>query len=200
MIHDFEPFFCPIETCSSPFSCANTHSGWVAHLTSEHSQPTWLCWHCRSDAGASFPSAQDLDEHLKQLHIHEVSDEQRPALVESNIIKEQYLLQSCPFCGGFPEDIEKQFPNRKSSQAQDSLIVHLKDHLISVALMLLPVRAEVSEDFNVTDEDNGIDKNEIGSRNESHNDRIHDFYNENEENVSDFLISTSPSLPEQLPG
>ncbi|KLU81030.1 hypothetical protein MAPG_00125 [Magnaporthiopsis poae ATCC 64411] len=146
LVRDFEPFFCVLEDCSSPFACADTYNGWLAHLKDKHSPPTWRCWHCGPQATVSFSSPGEHDGHLREHHGHAVSDAHRPALVKHSMIRKQGGLHSCPFCGGFPEEIEQRFPDRQSSQAQEALIAHVKAHLISVALLLAPIRAEGTND------------------------------------------------------
>ena len=48
-------------------------------------------------------------------------------------------MQDCPFRGGFPEEIEKDHPNRDCKQARESLSKHVRDHLVSVTLILAPL-------------------------------------------------------------
>ncbi|KAL8376138.1 hypothetical protein RB595_007312 [Gaeumannomyces hyphopodioides] len=157
LIRDFEPFFCVLEDCSSPFACADTYSGWLAHLKDKHSPPTWRCWHCGPQTTASFSSPGELDNHLREHHDHAASDAQRSAFVKHSMIRNQEGLQSCPFCGGFPEDIEKRFPDRQSPQAQEALVAHVRTHLISVALVLAPIRAEGTNDDGIgSDADSNV--------------------------------------------
>ncbi|KAF6831808.1 ankyrin repeat protein [Colletotrichum musicola] len=191
LIRDFEPFFCVRERCSSPFACADTYSGWLAHLKDQHSPRAWRCWHCGPKNTLYFSSSEELDSHLREHHGHEVSDVHRSALVKHGMTRKQVRLQSCPFCGSFPEDIEKRFPDRESSQAQDTLLAHVKAHLISIALVLAPIRAEGTNDDN-----SGSDANSdvLGYRRDIKSDRGDSDLDSDE---YDYKISsqlTSPDL------
>ncbi|KAI0543458.1 hypothetical protein F4679DRAFT_577614 [Xylaria curta] len=141
LIHDFEPFFCVFDDCSSPFTCADTYTGWLAHMRDAHTQPEWYCWHCKT---ASYPlspfsTSEELEDHLKNHHREEITDSLRSTLVKHSMIRDQYALHECPFCNGFPEEIEKNYRNRDSEQARESLSKHVRDHLVSVALILAPL-------------------------------------------------------------
>ncbi|KAJ4315291.1 hypothetical protein N0V84_008447 [Fusarium piperis] len=54
------------------------------------------------------------------------------------MLRHEHALQECPFCGGFPEEIEKLWPDRNSKPAREALEKHVRDHLIDVALILAP--------------------------------------------------------------
>ncbi|KAF7517070.1 hypothetical protein G7054_g13929 [Neopestalotiopsis clavispora] len=102
LIHDFEPFFCVIDDCSVPFSCADTYTAWIFHM-------------------------QAVDDPL------------RPTSIKYSKTQNQQALQECPFCGGFPEEIETKYPTRYCDEANEALEKHVRDHLISVAMILAPV-------------------------------------------------------------
>ncbi|KAI8262375.1 NACHT-domain-containing protein [Colletotrichum sp. SAR11_239] len=61
-------------------------------------------------------------------------------------LKEQYVLEECPFCGGFPAEIESEYSDRNLQQAREALQKHVRDHLVSVALILAPVEVSELED------------------------------------------------------
>ncbi|UKZ79253.1 hypothetical protein TrVFT333_007003 [Trichoderma virens FT-333] len=44
------------------------------------------------------------------------------------------LLEECPFCGEFPAELEKAYPDQKSDQAYKALVEHIRDHLFRVAM------------------------------------------------------------------
>ncbi|KAL2678788.1 hypothetical protein Neosp_009539 [[Neocosmospora] mangrovei] len=66
-------------------------------------------------------------------------EQQKPATV---MVRDQHALQDCPFCGGFPEEIEKDHPDRDGEQAREALQKHVRDHLVSAALILAPMEME----------------------------------------------------------
>lgn len=102
-----------------------------------HTQPRWHCWHCADTP--PFFSAAEFEIHLEGHHSREVADTLRPTLIKHSLVHERHALQDCPFCGGFPEEIEKDLPDRDGKQAQEALEKHVRDHLVSVALFLAPV-------------------------------------------------------------
>lgn len=60
-------------------------------------------------------------------------------------MRDRRTLQECPFCGGFPDDIDEAYPDRSRKQAIEALEKHVRDHLISVSLILAPAETEESE-------------------------------------------------------
>ncbi|KAI0881979.1 uncharacterized protein GGS22DRAFT_171263 [Annulohypoxylon maeteangense] len=138
LIHDFEPFFCVFDNCTSPFTCTDTYTGWLAHMRDTHTQPEWHCWHCKTSS-SPFSTAAELESHLVKHHREEVTESLRPTLVKHSLVRDQHPLRECPFCGGFPEEIEKTYPDRDSKQAREVLEKHVRDHLVSTALILAPV-------------------------------------------------------------
>ncbi|KAJ4123170.1 hypothetical protein NW768_009698 [Fusarium equiseti] len=163
LIHDFEPFLCVFDDCSSPFNCADTYAGWLVHMQKVHTEPRWHCWHC-GDA-APFFSAAELKIHLERYHYNEVTDSLRPTLVKHSLVYGQHALQDCPFCGGFPDDIENDHPNIDGKEAQEALEKHVRDHLVSLALFLVPVEAE----------QDGLDCDDTQSEAQRGNDSEHDL-------------------------
>lgn len=102
-----------------------------------HTQPEWHCWHCKT--GRQFSNSADLETHLEILHQEEVTDSLRPTLVKHSMVRDQPVLQDCPFCGGYPEEIEKDDPDRNGKRAREALEKHVRDHLIAVSMILAPV-------------------------------------------------------------
>ncbi|KAI1173275.1 hypothetical protein F4777DRAFT_558292 [Nemania sp. FL0916] len=144
VIRDFEPFFCVIENCHSPFACADTYTGWDAHMSNIHTKQKWRCWLCNTAPSSLclFSTRTLLETHLKEYHKNEITDSLRPTLITHSMVRDQHALQMCPFCGGFPVEIEKDFPDRNSEQAHESLIKHVRNELITAALLLAPRQTE----------------------------------------------------------
>ncbi|KAI1113746.1 hypothetical protein F5Y14DRAFT_451758 [Nemania sp. NC0429] len=139
LIHDFEPLFCVFDDCLAPFLCADTYTGWLAHMRDTHTRPKWHCSYCKTDSLSSSPfdTPTELENHLEKHH--QVTESLRPTLVSRSMIRDQHALEECPFCGGFPEEVEKDYPDRDSEQAREALDKHVRDHLVSVALILAPL-------------------------------------------------------------
>lgn len=55
------------------------------------------------------------------------------------MLRHEHALQECPFCGGFPQEIEDNWSDRDSKTAREALEKHVRDHLVDVALILAPV-------------------------------------------------------------
>ncbi|KAI5925583.1 hypothetical protein F4810DRAFT_659187 [Camillea tinctor] len=146
VMHDFEPYFCVFDDCCSPFTCANTYDGWVAHMRDTHTQAEWHCWYCKTVFSGPFSTPIELENHLVENHQEKDIDSIRPTIVKHSVIHGQYALQHCPFCGGFPEEIEKVYLDRDCKQARETLQKHVRDHLIAVALILAPVETRETDD------------------------------------------------------
>ncbi|CAJ0549768.1 Ff.00g033810.m01.CDS01 [Fusarium sp. VM40] len=139
LIHDFEPFFCVYDECSSPFSCSDTFTGLLAHMRDAHTQPKWRCWHCNTTSSPKmFSSADELNDHLENCHSTEVKDSLRSTVLEHSIVSTQHALRDCPFCGGFPIEIEERPSHQDREEALEKLEKHVREHLANVALILAP--------------------------------------------------------------
>lgn len=143
VIHDLEPFFCVFDECRSPFACVNSYTGWLNHMRNKHTQPKWHCWYCKIAGSSSTSSTpEELESHLKEKHQNEVTDLLRPTLVKNSMIRPNHALRECPFCGEFPKDVEVDPSKRGHHSALVKLEKHVKDHLVSVALILAPMERE----------------------------------------------------------
>ncbi|KAF4463390.1 serine threonine kinase [Fusarium albosuccineum] len=116
---------------------------------------------------SDFPKKPKLDP--THHHEEEIPDMFHPTLVKHNVIYDQHPLQSCPFCGGFPEELEKQYPEPGCDKGLEALEKHVRDHLISVALILAPVEMnELEKECDETkseaerDDNSVLDPNSVG--------------------------------------
>ncbi|RSL81917.1 hypothetical protein CEP51_005513 [Fusarium floridanum] len=87
-------------------------------------------------------STVQLETHLESHHQKEVSGSLRPTLVKHSMVRNQHALQDCPFCGGYPEEIERHHPDRDGKQAHEALEKHVRDHLVSISMILAPAETE----------------------------------------------------------
>ncbi|PNP50354.1 hypothetical protein THARTR1_08958 [Trichoderma harzianum] len=60
--------------------------------------------------------------------------------------KGPFLFESCPFCGGYPDVVEKRFPNVDTPEAQTELRKHIKQHMHDIAFFLPPYRDDISNE------------------------------------------------------
>ncbi|KAH8680260.1 hypothetical protein BGZ61DRAFT_551033 [Ilyonectria robusta] len=140
---DFEPYFCLFEGCETPFEVPNSFSGLLSHLQ-EHLP---LRWH------ADLPGGEHKefdDEVLFEEHVRThggVSGDALAIMKETSLRRAAFLFKSCPFCGGYPDVIEKKYPNPIDTDAQLALRRHIKQHMHDIALFLPPYREDTFENF-----------------------------------------------------
>ncbi|KAH7007100.1 hypothetical protein EDB80DRAFT_718218 [Ilyonectria destructans] len=140
---DFEPYFCLFEGCKIPFEVPNSFSGLLSHLQ-EHLP---LRWH------ADLPGGEHKefdDEVLFEEHVRThggVSGDALAIMKETSLRRAAFLFTSCPFCGGYPDVIEKKYPNPIDTDAQLALRRHIKQHMHDIALFLPPYREDTFENF-----------------------------------------------------
>lgn len=143
-MRDFEPFFCVFDDCKHPFESSDSFSGWITHVQQEHMP---LRWHCTAPVHdpMSFTEKENFEEHMRS-HYDHLTDPLLSRLTKHSERREARILQSCPFCGGLPEELEREFPNQQDPEAQQAFQRHLKNHLIDIALILPPIRVDMHEE------------------------------------------------------
>jgi len=139
-MQDLEPYFCTFEKCKLPFDVTNSFEGLLNHMQShlplrhnidkpdgEHIElaDTESETHLNSDGGVS----------LGTMNLMKETSRQKPA----------FLFDSCPFCGGYPDVVEKRFPDPDTIDAQVELRKHIKQHMQEIALFLPPYRSDIFE-------------------------------------------------------
>lgn len=119
-----------------------------------HTQPRWQCWYCQSllPTSGSFLTPTELEEHITNVHKKEVAESLRSTIVKHSMLHDQSALQDCPFCGGFPEELEKKFTDRDYREARKALEKHVEQHFITVALIMVPIEMEHQQDDKNDDE------------------------------------------------
>lgn len=106
-----------------------------------------LRWHCTAPIHEPmvFSEKERFEEHI-QTHYENLTGTLLSTLTKHSIRHETRIFQSCPFCGGLPEELEEKFPNQQDMNAQQALQRHVGDHLIAVALILPPIRVDKLEE------------------------------------------------------
>lgn len=106
-----------------------------------------LRWHCTAPIHKPmvFSEKERFEEHM-QTHYENLTDTLLSTLTKHSVRHETRVFQSCPFCGGLPEELEEKFPNQEDTNAQLALQRHVRDHLIAVALILPPIRVDKLEE------------------------------------------------------
>ncbi|KAL7893947.1 hypothetical protein HDV63DRAFT_163975 [Trichoderma sp. SZMC 28014] len=141
VIQDFEPYFCTLEECKAPFDVPNSFDGLLDHLQSHIEE--------RYHVDMLDGKHEELDETEFEQHLAQHGD--IPAELESIMKKVSrrkgpFLFESCPFCGGYPDAIEKLFSDSGTLEAQKALRKHIKQHMQDFALFLPPYREDISDE------------------------------------------------------
>lgn len=140
LIRDLEPFFCVFDECDKPFACGQSQTAWAHHMKQNHALPMWNCPYCPPlGASSRFSSSMELNNHLENSHADRISQGLRDVAVEHSKVRTNEILGKCPFCDGYPDEIDKEFPNHSSRGAIKSLENHIRHHLDDIALLLLPI-------------------------------------------------------------
>lgn len=141
VIQDFEPYFCTLEECKAPFDVPNSFDGLLDHLQS----------HLEERYHVDMPDGkhEEFDETEYEHHLAQHGDV--PAELESIMKKASrrkgpFLFESCPFCGGYPDVIEKLFSDPDTLEAQKALRKHIKQHMQDIALFLPPYREDILDE------------------------------------------------------
>ncbi|RSL89803.1 hypothetical protein CDV31_015805 [Fusarium ambrosium] len=138
VMQDFEPYFCIFEDCEAPFDVPNHFDGLLNHLHIHLEE----CYHIDMPDGKH----EELDEARFEEYVTQqggISSETLALLKETSRRKGAFLFQSCPFCGGYPDDVEKLFPERDTLDAQKALRHHIRSHMRDISLFLPPYRDDV---------------------------------------------------------
>lgn len=137
-MQDFEPYFCTIEECATPFDLINTFEGLLQHLQEQHVEEVF---HIDLPSGEhmEFDEA-GIDGYLTQRG--GVSEEALALIKGTTRRKGAYIFDSCPFCGGYPDVLEKDFSDRNAPEAQMQLRQHIKSHMQTIALFFPPYRED----------------------------------------------------------
>ncbi|KAG4432743.1 hypothetical protein IFR05_011773 [Cadophora sp. M221] len=144
VIRDFEPYFCVFKDCQNPFDPSDSFNGWIDHMEAFHMQSRWECASAdHSLHPLRFERLEDFEQHIRS-HDEDITPSLLATLSKHSLRKDPKLFHSCPFCGGLPEEIEKQYP-QDNFQAQAALQKHVRDHLTAVALILPPIVADNAE-------------------------------------------------------
>lgn len=140
-MQDFEPYFCTVEDCDAPFDLVNTFEGLLQHLQERHVEE---CFHVDLPNGEhkEFDDA-GIDDYFTQKGV--ISEEDLALIKGAALRKGAYLFDSCPFCGGYPDVLEKSFSDQNTPEAQVQLRRHIKMHMQTIALFFPPYREDAFE-------------------------------------------------------
>jgi hypothetical protein len=141
-MYDFEPYFCTFAECETPFDVPNSFEELLAHMQSHVPVVGY--------ATRQIEPHQIVKPHGLRGKFYgstlEVSTEQTMDATDAHTHaiakKGPFLFDDCPFCGGYPELLEKRFPDRETLDAQLELRKHVKKHMQEIALYLPPYRSD----------------------------------------------------------
>ncbi|KAH0422826.1 ankyrin repeat protein [Colletotrichum camelliae] len=141
VMQDFEPYFCPISLCEKPFDLPNNFDGLLHHLQ-DHVEERY---HIDLPEGEHQElSEEDFEKCITQRG--HISDENLVVMKRAARRKGAFLFDDCPFCGGYPDVLEKRFPVPSAPEAQVELRRHIRQHMQDMALFLPPYREDVFDD------------------------------------------------------
>jgi hypothetical protein len=101
-------------------------------------------YHIDEPDGEHRELAETEFEHHVKSH-GEVSLGTLDSMKEKNRRKLAFLFDSCPFCGGYPNMVEKRFPDPDTVDAQVELRKHIKQHMQEIDLFLPSYRSDIFE-------------------------------------------------------
>lgn len=133
-MQDFEPYFCTVEECDAPFDLVNTFEGLLQHLQERHVEE---CFHLDLPNGEH----KEFDEAGIEGYFTQkggISDDNFAIIKDASRKKGAYLFKSCPFCGKYPDVLEKQLPDHNAPEAQIQLRRHVKEHMQTLSRLLPP--------------------------------------------------------------
>jgi hypothetical protein len=146
-MQDFEPYFCTVADCKAPFNVPNSFDGLLNHMQGHvpEAQPT-------SSPVRSGPQQPKADDEGSTGNL----PKNAPAQIEFDVKEAErmnparkgpFLFDECPFCGGYPDVVEKEFPDRDTIDAQISLRKHVQKHMREIALFLPPCRFDTLSEY-----------------------------------------------------
>ncbi|KAL0936357.1 C2H2 type zinc finger domain protein [Colletotrichum truncatum] len=138
VMQDFEPYFCILEECKAPFDVPNTFDGLLRHLQ-DHVEERFHV--DLSNGEHKIFDEMEFEEYCTQQG--NIFARNRSILKIAARRKGAFILEKCPFCGGYPDVLEKRYPDSNDPEAQIELRHHIKQHMQDIALFLPPYREDV---------------------------------------------------------
>ncbi|KAL7908225.1 hypothetical protein GGI35DRAFT_56272 [Trichoderma velutinum] len=143
VIQDFEPYFCILEECKEPFDVVNSFDGLLDHLQGHLEEQ----YHIDMPDGKHKEFDEtEFEKYLAQYGHGKMPTEIVSIMKKASRRKGPFLFESCPFCGGYPDIIERRFPNLDTPEAQKELRRHIKQHMQDIAFFLPPYRDDISKE------------------------------------------------------
>ena len=124
---DLQPYNCIFDSCPKSNEFYSTTSAWARHMELFHASTVWQCSLCGTHQPASFPSGEDLKEHMQLSHDNEndFTDSQLPLLVDKSHRSVPLIIENCPFC-------------TKPYHEVGDMAAHVAEELLEFALEALP--------------------------------------------------------------
>lgn len=142
-MEDFEPYFCTEEACQQPFSFPSTFDGLMAHLQTH----VPVRYHLDTPSGRHVEAdhEDELEGQIPRDHTDQPLPRDSPsALKNSTRRRGVFIFRACPFCGGYPEVLEKGFGDPSNPESQEELRHHIKEHMQHIMLFLPPCREDLA--------------------------------------------------------
>ncbi|KAF6801192.1 ankyrin repeat protein [Colletotrichum sojae] len=129
--------------CDDPFGVPNTFDGLLGHMQTHVEER----FHVDMPDGKHKEfTEQEFESYSKQRT--DISHGDLQNLKESARYKGIFLFTECPFCGGYPDDVENMRPRKdpNTPEGQVRLRQHIKRHLQDIALFRPPYREDVVQE------------------------------------------------------
>ncbi|KLU85493.1 hypothetical protein MAPG_04516 [Magnaporthiopsis poae ATCC 64411] len=143
LLQDFEPYFCTVDNCKDPFGFPNTFDGLMAHLQSH----VPFKYHLDTPDGEhmEFDRESEFENQVREFHGGDLLDEVHlDKLKKSSLRRGIFMFHSCPFCGGFPDDLEKDgYSDPTKAACQTQLRRHVDLHMQQLIKFLPPFREDL---------------------------------------------------------
>ena len=141
-MHDFEPYFCTVVDCPTPFDVPNSFIGLLDHMQSH--VHIGLDVFAHDSQHEPFPKTESADHQKASA---EVANKDGNSMRRAYQARSAYLFNDCPFCGGYPDVIETIYADSETIEAQEALRKHIKHHMQQIALFFPPDRADCHDDL-----------------------------------------------------
>ncbi|KAM5343875.1 hypothetical protein ACJ41O_012412 [Fusarium nematophilum] len=141
---DLRPYTCLFSRCIESNTDFDRRHRWQLHLSQYH----WRTWSCPFKCGHMFPSAVELENHVRHQHLPNAGDGQLSTVVaRGEVSVSDDISKECPLCG-------------HAASGLKSYLKHVGRHLEQLALFALPN----IEDDELEDDLDSDEQNDVASR------------------------------------
>lgn len=130
-----EPYTCFFEDCKSPIMIFSSYDGWIGHIREFHCARHWQCT-AKVHPPMTFPVEESFRQHMVSAHPGTFTISQLDMLVDVKSKPTLELFDTCPLCGGIPDDCLPSTEGQDGHSKPDRLARHIGGELKSLAMFL----------------------------------------------------------------